>query len=286
MTSKPFGNLFINAGAMKAGTTWLYWALRLNPQLYFSLEKEIHYFHRKYIGNSILNDAHRLHQTRNQYSRELQDPKVDLTQMREFVRWMGVYLSDPMDDEWYAKVIKPPGNQQWSCDFSNLYSELSAEHWQDIAASCEKLRVLYLFRDPLHRLWSHLKFDLKFNGQLDTLPNWSLKQVETYLRQKHLWKNAEYGEAIRRLTTSLEPTQIKFMFLPEQHTDALGFLREVESFVDIAPKDYPKWILRDKVNQSDPAPMPPYFADLFRTDVERIKDEMRACGVNPPDYWL
>ena len=76
------------------------------------------------------------------------------------------------------------------------------------------------------------------------------------------------------------------MFLPETHTDALGFLREVERFVGLPEAVYPAWLLRDKVNKSDPMPMPDFFPELFRTDVERIKQEMHDAGVIPPATWL
>ncbi|MFN3721686.1 MAG: sulfotransferase [Paracoccaceae bacterium] len=286
MTRKPFGNLFINAGAMKAGTTWVYWALRFNKHLYFSLEKEVHYFHRKYIDSSILNDVHRVAQVKNLYVHDLMDEKTGIEEMREYARWLTVYLRSPMNDDWYAEVIRPPGNQTWSCDFSNLYAQLPAWAWKDISASCAQLRVLFMLRDPLHRLWSHLKFDLKYNGQLDQLPDWSPQQVSDYLRQPHIWHNAEYGEAIRRLQSGLNAPQVKFMFMPERHTDALGFLRDVEQFVGVPEGVYPPWILRDKVNQSDPMPMPDFFPDLFRTDVDRIKEEMHDAGIVPPQNWL
>ncbi len=286
MQEKPFGNLFINAGAMKAGTTWLYWALRLNEDLYFALEKEVHYFHRKYIDASILNDTHRMSQVRTEYLAALQQPDVDIEKMRHYVQWLDVYLRSPMDDAWYSDVIRPTNGQPWSCDFSNLYGHLPQWAWSDIAASCDTLRVLFMLRDPLHRLWSHLKFDLKFNGQLDQLQNWSPEQIDTYLRQPHLWTNAEYGQALQRITGALDASQFKAAFLPEVHTDALGFLRDIEAFVGVRPTEYPRWLLRDKVNQSDPMPMPDFFPDLFRTDVERIKNEIRACGLAIPPDWL
>lgn len=271
---------------MKSGTTWLHWAMRLNSDLYFSLEKEVHYFHRKYVNASILTDQHRVNQVKNLYVLEMKSEKTDLDKMREYARWLSVYLRSPMDDAWYADVIRPTGGQTWSCDFSNLYSQLPSSAWHEIAASCTQLKVLFLLRDPIHRLWSHLKFNLQFNGQLNELPGWSPDQIKEYLRQPNLWENAEYGAALRRLQGGLDPSQLKFMYLPEQHTDALGFLREVEDFVGLAPAKYPPWLLRDKVNKSDPMPMPDFFPELFRDDVERIKQELRDGGLTPPDTWL
>ena len=287
MTAQPkFGNLFINAGAMKAGTTWLYWVLRLNPDLYFSMEKEIHYFHLKYLGDAILNDIHRMNQLRSIYTPHMCSADTTIADLRGQLEWLRCYMSDPMDDAWYAQVIRPDADQIYSCDFSNLYAQLPSHAWQEIEADCARLRVLYLFRDPLCRLWSHLKFDLKFNGQLGLLTSWTASDIETYLRQPHVWENAEYGQAIRRMKAGLSPQALRFEFIDEAQSDTLGLIRRVEQFVGIRAQEYPKWVMRDKVNQSDPAPIPDFLPDLFRDDIERIKGEMFNAGVEPPATWL
>lgn len=287
MTDKtPFGNLFINAGAMKAGTTWLYWVLRMNPDLYFSMEKEIHYFHRKYLGDAILNDTHRLNQMRSIYTPHMCSAETTIEDLRDQLVWLQHYMSDPMDDAWYARVMRISGKQMYACDFSNLYSQLPGPAWAEIQAQCSKLRVLFVLRDPLCRLWSHMKFDLKFNGQLSLLAEWSPSQYEAYLRQPHIWENAEYGQAIRRMKSGLSADSVHFEFLDEQQGDTLGLIRRVERFLGIRAQDYPEWVLGDKVNQSDPLPMPDFLPGLFRGDVDRIKDEMFNAGIEPPADWL
>ena len=281
-----FGNLFINAGAMKAGTTWLYWVLRLNPDLYFSMEKEIHYFHRKYLGAAILNDTHRLNQFRSSYVRNMCSAETAIDDLRAKLAWLQIYMADPMDDDWYAHVTRIPGDQTYACDFSNLYSQLPDHAWAEIEAQCSQLRVLFMLRDPLCRLWSHVKFDLKFNGQLGMLQHWSPRDYEAYLRQPHVWENAEYGQAIRRMKSGLSAECLRFDFIDEAQSDTLGLIRRIERFVGIREQDYPNWVLRDKVNQSDPLPMPDFLPDLFRDDIERIKAEMSIAGVEPPADWL
>jgi hypothetical protein len=60
LTSDLLDNLFIGAGAMKAGTTWLYSLLETHPEIYFSYEKEIHYFYAAYVRREVLSDHARL----------------------------------------------------------------------------------------------------------------------------------------------------------------------------------------------------------------------------------
>ena len=47
-STKP--NIYMNIGAAKAGTTWLYQMLRDHNEIYFSPEKELNYFSSKYGG--------------------------------------------------------------------------------------------------------------------------------------------------------------------------------------------------------------------------------------------
>jgi hypothetical protein len=53
-------NLFLSVGAMKAGTTWLYEQLKDHPEIYFTPEKEIHYFANKVGIENQLNHRNRI----------------------------------------------------------------------------------------------------------------------------------------------------------------------------------------------------------------------------------
>ena len=82
MSQKPFENLFLSAGAMKAGTTWLYRVLERHPELYFTPEKEIHYFYHRFVDSSILSETRRLTEAKNRYIFRFEPQTANIDRIR------------------------------------------------------------------------------------------------------------------------------------------------------------------------------------------------------------
>ncbi len=284
-TPKLFGNLFLSAGAMKAGTTWLFAVLERHPELFFSPEKELHYFYAKYVNAEVLSDQRRLDQAKQRYIERIEPARTNIERVRYNLHWLGNYLNRPVDDFWYRNMFIASGRATYNCDFSNFYALLPAEAWPQIAASCDRLRVIYTLRHPVKRLWSHVKFHLQITGKTDLLDNWSPRDFEKFARQRFIWENAEYGEALRRMTAGLRPDSLKVLFFEDMHARKQETLAEIETFLGIAPYTYPPAMLNKPVNPSIPRPMPDFFPDLFAEDVARITREVVAEGLQIPADW-
>ncbi|MEM9709169.1 MAG: hypothetical protein AAF871_10290, partial [Pseudomonadota bacterium] len=87
-------NLFIGAGAMKAGTTWLYQILERHPEIYFSFEKEIHYFYASYVDGRVLSEKNRLKNVRDKYLK-IDPNKNHALGIRNKLHWAANYLDSP-----------------------------------------------------------------------------------------------------------------------------------------------------------------------------------------------
>lgn len=284
--SKPslFGNLFLSVGAMKAGTTWLYSVLSQHPELFFTPEKEIHYFHHRYVDKSMLSDKRRMQEANNRYLRF--NPHLDdIATMRESLHWISSYLANPVDDLWYRTLFADLREQTYACDFSNLYALLPTEAWQRIALDCDQLRVLYTLRNPIKRLWSHVKFHLQFTGKIDELETWSPEDFRTFAQQSFIWNNAEYGYNLRQMKAGLPEGALKVIFFEDLHRDRSGTLASIEDFLGIARLDYPQDTLGEQVNASVTRTMPDFFPELFAEDFTRIADELRHEGLTVPASW-
>ena len=172
MSDRPlFDGLFLGVGAMKAGTTWLYAVLDRHPELFFTFEKEIHYFHHAYLGSDVLREQRRLENARNRYT--VFNPSVArAAAARNRLRWTANYLDGPVDDIWYRNLFVYRNAEQYCCDFSNLYALLDETAWRRVVGIADRLRVLYTLRDPVKRLWSHIKFHLQITGELARLDDW------------------------------------------------------------------------------------------------------------------
>ena len=276
--------LFIGAGAMKAGTTWLYSVLDKHPQIFFSLEKEIHYFYARHVRADVLSEQARLANAQNKYLRF--DPahaRADAVKNR--LRWAANYLDGPVDDHWYRGLFAFRRGQAWCADFSNLYALLPARAWTDIANRVGALRVLYTMRDPVERLWSHMKFHLAITGQAEALDRWRPDDVARFIRQPFIWDNAEYGAAIRRMRAGLPEGALLLAFHEEIHDDEPASLRRIESHLEIPHFDYPDALLYQRVNSTPKLPIPDWFRELLAADVARIGEELADAGLTLPDAW-
>lgn len=283
---KIFGNLFLSIGAMKAGTTWLYAAMARHPALHFAMEKEIHYFYHRYVNDSMMSESRRMEEARNRYILRFDPKTASLDAVRNNLRWVASYLDRPVDDFWYRNLFQLRPHEVYACDFSNLNAHLPAEVWPRISERCDKLRVLYTMRDPVKRLWSHTKFHLQVTDQTAMLDTWGPKDFEEFIRQPHIWENAEYGAVLRRLKTGLAKDQYKAIFYEDMHSDQRGSLRQIEQFLGITAFNYPQGQLDRRFTESIKHPMPDFFADLVADDVKRIRTEVEAEGYTLPEKWL
>lgn len=282
---KLFGHLFLSAGAMKAGTTWLFSVLERHPELLFTPEKEIHYFYHRYVDNNLLSDKRRLEQAKKRYIDSIDPERGNVDRVRSNLHWVANYISRPVDDFWYRTLFNRSHRELYGCDFSNLYAQLPAEVWPRIEGSCDKLRVLYTLRHPVKRLWSHVKFHLQVTGELDKLQSWRPKDFKAFAKRPFIWKNAEYGVALRAMKAGLSEGTLKVIFFEDLHADKTGMLAEIEDFLGIAHHSYPPGLLNRKVNEGTSAPMPEFFPELFAEEVARINAEVEAEGLILPDSW-
>ena len=270
---------------MKAGTTWLYAILARHPALHFAMEKEIHYFYHHYIDNTFLNEQRRLREARHRYVTRFDPKTANVDIVRQNLHWVTAYLDRPVSDNWYRNLFQLRRDEVYACDFSNLNSHLPAKAWPEIASKTEKLRVLYTMRDPIKRLWSHTKFHLQLTDDVDKLDTWGPKDFRAFVKQDHLWKNAEYGQALRSFKAGLAPEGLKVMFYEDIHADQRGSLRQIEEFLDLEPCHYPQKLLDRRFTESVKHAMPDFFPDLFADDIARIRSEIEAEGYTLPQSW-
>lgn len=280
-----FGNLFLSIGAMKAGTTWLYTVLSRHPALHFSPEKEIHYFYHRYVDPGLLTEQRRLQNARDRYLFRFDPQNANIDRIRENLHWVSQYLSRPVDDFWFRNLFHLRPQQVYACDFSNLAAHLPSDAWPQIADSCDRLRVLYTMRDPVRRLWSHTKFHLQVSNQIDRLGTWAPEDYAHFLRQPHIWPNAEYGRVLRRLRKGLPEGTWKAIFYEDLHVDQRGMLASIEDFLGIPHHAYPEAVLGQRPTESVAHPMPAFFPGLVAEDVARIRAEVEAEGLTPPASW-
>ncbi len=153
-------DLFLSVGAMKAGTTFIYNILRQHPAIYFTPEKELHYFANIYgLDNGLSSPIcfspanHSLKLLKRKKHNRLQGEILsadfrrlrlssvlkgkfsklgDADELRQVVLWYtDRYMSDPIDEAWFSRVFADAGDR-YLADFSNYHALLDKNAWQDI----------------------------------------------------------------------------------------------------------------------------------------------------------
>jgi len=276
--------LFLGCGAMKAGTTWLFAMLDHHPDIYFSEEKEIHYFAHVHGVEHPLSLQNRIVRFKK-FAAALDPDRYNSRWVRHRLDWFSRWLSEPLDDEWYAALFKKKKDQKYVADFSNLHALLDDEGWQHVRRVADEVKVLYIMRDPLQRLWSHVKFHAQYTGKADQLPNYTPAQFEVAARAPYMWRNSEYGHIVARLKRHFGEDELKLCFFEDIHADPLGWLRELESFLGVRPSVYSEDRLKARINTSLDIDMPECFPKLFAKDFGRIRQELHSQGLQPPSNW-
>ena len=276
-------NLFIGAGAMKAGTTWITNNLRTHKDIYFTYEKEISYFAYLHAENCkfVLSDDMRINKTRR-YSRNAGN---NIENVRKVNIWSVNFLSNPIDDIWYMNNFILRDSQKYCADFSNLYAHLDKKGWEHVKSMAKNLKVIYIMRDPLSRLWSHVRFQLGIDNKLDLLETWTKEELYQYAKQEHIWRNARYSKIVASLQENLSKEQLHIDFYETIKTNPNQVLNNIEKFLNIEKRTYDLNKLSKKVNTSKVVKKPDFFDELFYNELYEEVKELKDLGVELPNNW-
>jgi len=284
MTNEPvFNNLLLSVGAMKAGTTWLYDVISRHPEVQFSYEKEIHYFYAAALRPGLLSDRARMRRAKGYLAFDPEQSAAPVLQRR--VAWTGHWLSGPVDDRWFNRLFPGQTPARWIADFSNLNALLPAQAWREIHGRSRKVRVIYTLREPMDRLWSHVRFHLKMQGKSHHLDEWSVDELFAHIRGGDYLEHTDYVAAITRMREGLPAECIHVDFYDRITADPRGFVADIEQFLEITPKPVPDDIISRVVNPSPPRPMPDGLAERLMPFVSRQRAGLRALGLTLPANW-
>lgn len=278
-------NLYLNIGAMKAGTTWLFSHLEHHPDIHFSEEKEVHYFAHVDSYRNPLGDHQRLNGLRDYVGSAIFD-SVSFDKYMDKLDWYVNYLRGPVDDVWYERLFSGRRSERYCADFSNLYAHLDGNGWDHVKSVARNLKVTYIMRHPLHRLWSHVKFHTRITGEYEQMLEWNDEQFADMVLKAFIWDNTEYSRVVRSMQENLEPNQMQILFFEDIHTNPKKALRDLEGFLKIGRHAYNDNALSQKVNVSPSISLPVAFEDQFRPKLAAEARELEALGVSLPESWL
>lgn len=275
-----FENMFLNIGAMKSGTSWLAKQLEDHPDISVPPVKEIHYFAHCHSPIKLLDTNCRIEALKNYIS--WVNPELHIDILRHNLHWFDMYLDEPINDAWFYNLFKNRGSKKYCAEFSNITSILDDEAWTHIKSLSDNIKVTYTIRDPLMRLWSHIRFQASINGVFEDIPQWGETEYRDFLNSGDMLQHSCYSHTISTLRRNLEPYQFLLLYFEDFRSNPLKELRHIERFLSVSRKNYDNLEFH---NPSLPLEMPEPFLLASRAAISAEFDKLAKLGVPIPNNW-
>jgi hypothetical protein len=259
---------FLCVGAHKGGTTWLYQQLDSHPDFWMPPVKELHYFDQ-------LSRVQRASPPRRRDERDLR-----------FLESLKSLSGEPcMDLENYARLFAPKGSLL-SGDISPNYSTLSKKLVRRIIRYFPDLRVIFMARDPVERVWSHLSMEVH-HRQIEPFDATDVGEVNRNLLRRGMLLRSYPSAIVARWKRYVHPDRLRVYFFDDLQRNPTELRRSILHFLGADPEkpsgqlraDYNSWAGMEKLPLTNQVRS--HLAHFF-------KKELKACAVRlggPAREW-
>ena len=219
-------------GATKAGTTWLHRYLAGHPDCHMRAVKELHYFDaldRGQLDRQIKVNRTKADKLATQLAGADGARAGRLARSLADVRaWLAVLERGSEDAAAYRAYLEADcGARRLVGDITPAYAELSPDRLRGMAALAGDVRFVYLLRDPVSRLWSHVRMVASRSraGQADLAAE-AARVLDRVLRgdPSEIALRSDYAGALARLNAAVDPGRLLVMFM-EHLISAAGVAR-------------------------------------------------------------
>jgi hypothetical protein len=278
---------FLVIGAQKAGTTWLDRNLRTHPQIWLPPEKEIHFFDLPrplpFAALRHVPDRSVRHWALHRLQRDL--AKVERGEQSE--EWYNRYYYSLRSWSWYDSLFTP-GTGQICGEATPRYAVLPRRQISAIHRRMPNLKIIYLLREPIDRMWSDLAMfqDQRFGGE--GTQHVSKAADSNFLSKPGNLRHSRYEENIRRWETFFPTKQIFIGFLEEVEAQPADLLRRIFEFLGVdAAHQVPADLAGKKINFADYPPTPHQtsvrLAQALVNDTRRLHQRLSSAHTSS---WL
>lgn len=270
---------FVCVGAQKAGTQWLYDQLAWHPEFWMPPVKELHYLDRSSFrrhrrsaaglrararfGLRLVNAV----RERNAY-RPLADR--DLAFLDRYVALLG---NGEIDLEGYAGLFIDKGDHVTG-DITPGYSRLDEHDIEAFAARFPDVRIVYLARDPIERVWSHLLMTARRSRSIDRV---HFDRALNFARRPMVRLRCTNTEVIERWRRHMPAERIGVFLFDDIRDRPEAARRDIIRFLGADP-DRGSGTLSPGFNRKSNERKLPLPDDLRAALAEEFADELRASA--------
>ena len=249
---------FLCIGAHKAGSTWLYQQLDSHPDFWMPPVKELHYFDQ-------LSRVQRAARPRSRDERDL----------RFLERLQSLSAEQAIDLENYGRLFEPKASLL-SGDISPNYSTLSKEVVRQVVGYFPNLKVMFLARDPVERVWSHLSMEVHYR-QIEPFDVTNIDEVNRNLFRRGMLLRSYPSAVVARWKRYVHPEQFRVYFFDDLQSNPAELRRSILCFSGADPDkpgsrlmaDYSSWTKMEKL---------PLTNNVRSHLAKFFKNELKTCA--------
>ena len=225
------GPLLFCVGAAKAGTSWLHRVLSDHPDCGLRALKELHYFDALDRGE-VDRQVAAVEARRARYLAEMQGAgPVRLAnrarQAADCEAWLSVLRRGGEDREAYLDYLRGGAEGRLVADMTPAYALLSEDRLRGMAGIAPDVRFLYLIRDPVDRLWSHVRMIADQRAAKDGNRAGRAAHVLGRVfrgKESEIALRSDYAAAIGKLARAVDPRRL-MVAVTEEMFSADGLAR-------------------------------------------------------------
>lgn len=249
---------FLCVGVHKGGTTWLYQQLDSHPDFWMPPLKELHY----------LDQLGRVQRSSSPRIRDERDSR--------FLENIASLSAKPhMDLEQYGRLFEPKGTLL-SGDISPNYSTLSDKVIRQVVRFFPDLKVIFLARDPVERVWSHLSMEVQYH-QIETFDVTDIDEVNRKLLRRGMLLRSYPSATVARWKRRVHPDRFRIYFFDDLERNPTELRRSILEFLGADPdkpasqaaSEYNSWAKMEKLQLTDKVRS--HLAQFF-------KKELKTCA--------
>jgi hypothetical protein len=241
-------NFILGVGCQKGGTTWLYSQLCKSRNVDMGFMKEYHIFDALYVPECVSFLNNKIKRMQN-----VPEGINALRKEKQLIKHLGFYSDTQNYYDYFDSLIYKGGSEVTTVgDITPSYSALPKEALSEIKSEFEargfKVKVIFLMRDPIERIWSMVRMNrrdkLRANPDL-ILPD-ERENIEADFKYRWCEIRTKYEITISNLEAIFDSNDIFYGFYEELFEEQS--ISNLSSFLDL--NEFPIDI-NHKVNVSE-----------------------------------
>ena len=237
--------LMFCVGATKAGTSWLYDYLHGHEAVALPVVKEAHFFDTLDFDDADYQlgawrarvadlEAQRAVAQKNMNLWKVENTQAQIDDLLHLIDAVSKGEEGLLS---YLDFLFKRASEGTKVvgDITPSYALLSEERLAMMARLTDDVKVVYLMRDPVERLWSHVRMQAKRNcpphRTVEAKSRGILKRVTHNGHEQHIVARGDYASAVAKLKKSVPAERLHIEFSERLYTEE--GLRKLCTFLDI-----------------------------------------------------